>query len=292
MYDTLRPELITCSDAQRRLMSADPTYVLSWDIFSQNAFPYLEVRRPFILGTAESKWKATIAHRFMELLHTKTGKLTRVYTQNIDGLDRQCHAIPADKIVPVHGTLSRVACEGCGASMEFDTFCQQVRTNIKDIYKVDPEAPASSSPIPCPKCGQALVKPTTVLFGRSLPSEFFDAIQKDLPSVDLLIIAGTSLVVSPANSVAYRVPDTTTRVVVNMEPVGQDLGIEYSSFSMDDDGEGEDPSPSRDLFLQGSCDAIFLELIEHLGWMDDLDEDILPEASAKLLQSVQQKPRM
>jgi NAD-dependent SIR2 family protein deacetylase len=33
----------------------------------------------------EEKWKATIAHRFFELLHRNTGKLTRLYTQNIDG---------------------------------------------------------------------------------------------------------------------------------------------------------------------------------------------------------------
>ncbi len=33
----------------------------------------------------EKKWKATLAHRFVELLHKKTGKLTRLYTQNIDG---------------------------------------------------------------------------------------------------------------------------------------------------------------------------------------------------------------
>jgi hypothetical protein len=33
----------------------------------------------------EEKWKATLAHRFVQLLHTNTGKLTRLYTQNIDG---------------------------------------------------------------------------------------------------------------------------------------------------------------------------------------------------------------
>ena len=72
------------------------------------------------------------------------------------------------------------------------------------------------------------MKPRTVLFGRSLPSEFFERIQEDLPLVDLLIVAGTSLVVSPANSVVFSVPDTTIRVVVNREPVGAELGVDYS----------------------------------------------------------------
>ena len=276
MYDTLRPDLITCSDRERRLMSLDPTYVVSWDIFSHNAFPYLEVRRPFILGTAEQKWKATLAHRFIELLHTNTGKLTRVYTQNIDGLDGQCRNLPLEKIVPVHGSLSRVSCEGCHTPMDFSEFCQQVRTKIKDVYKVDSTAPKESSPINCPMCQKPLVKPTTVLFGRSLPIEFFERIEQDLPSADLLIVAGTSLVVSPANSVVYKVNEHAHRVIVNKEPVGQDLGIEYGSNS------------SRDWFLQGSCDEVFFELIQHLGWVEDLDTQVLPEASAELVKKARE----
>jgi NAD-dependent SIR2 family protein deacetylase len=64
MYDTLKPELLTATSHQKRLMERDPTYVVSWDVFQHNACPYLEVRRPFILGTRDQTWKATIAHRF------------------------------------------------------------------------------------------------------------------------------------------------------------------------------------------------------------------------------------
>ena len=60
MHDTLRPELITATPSQRRLMQMDPTYVVSKEIFMENAFPYLEVRRPFILGIRDRKWKPTI----------------------------------------------------------------------------------------------------------------------------------------------------------------------------------------------------------------------------------------
>ena len=85
LYDTLKPSLITATAQQRALMEAEPMAVVTWDMFQQTQFPYMEVRRPFILGTKEKKWKATIAHRFFELLYAKTGKLTRLYTQNIDG---------------------------------------------------------------------------------------------------------------------------------------------------------------------------------------------------------------
>jgi hypothetical protein len=60
MYDTLKPELITATEEQRRLMKLDPTYVVEKGMFMQNSFPYLEVRRPFILGVRDRKWKPTI----------------------------------------------------------------------------------------------------------------------------------------------------------------------------------------------------------------------------------------
>jgi NAD-dependent deacetylase sirtuin 2 len=273
MYRTLRPELLTATPQQRRWMEHDPTSVVSWNIFRENQFPYLEVRRPFILGTRNQQWNATISHRFAELLHTKTNKLTRVYTQNIDGLDRQCTLIPNDKIVNVHGSIAHVGCEGCGADLNLDDFCREVETKIRNIYEPE-KGPSKSTPIECPLCAQALVKPKTVLFGRSLPQEFFTRADEDTRSLDLLIVAGTSLVVSPANSLVRLAPPNAKRVIVNAEQVGEDLGIDYS-------GNG------RDFFAQGECDQIFLDLITELGWLDDLEpiRDDLPEKSQSLLRT-------
>lgn len=278
MYDTLRPELITCSEREQMLMSDDPTNVVSWDIFKNNAFPYLEVRRPFILGTRDCQWKATIAHRFAELLHNKTKKLTRIYTQNIDGLQRQCR-IPSEMIVNVHGSIDKVSCEGCGRGMDYNDFCDAVARNIKDIYNVDPSAPKKSTPIPCLSCQKALVKPSTVLFGRSLPEEFWIRAEQDLPTLDLLIVAGTSLLVGPANSLVYRVPENCLRVVVDLHPVGEELGLDYSKSS-----EGK-----KDCLLQGNCDEVFLELIRELDWLDELDINLLPESSANLVSKAREE---
>lgn len=88
MYDTLQPHLLTASEKDRQIIKQDPTTVVSWDLFEHNQFPYLELRRPFILGVAEQKWKCTDGHWFPRVVHDK-GLLTRVYTQNIDGLDFQ-----------------------------------------------------------------------------------------------------------------------------------------------------------------------------------------------------------
>ena len=109
LYDTLRPELLTASELEQALIEDDPTLALDKGMFLENPLPMLETKRSFILGTYTKKWKATLAHRFVEMLHTKLGKLTRLYTQNIDGLELQTQ-LPRDIVVPVHGTMAAAAC--------------------------------------------------------------------------------------------------------------------------------------------------------------------------------------
>jgi NAD+-dependent protein deacetylase sirtuin 2 len=110
---------------------------------------------------------------------------------------------------------------------------------------------------------------------RSLPITFFENVPKDVSDVDLLIIIGTSLRVAPANSLVWRVPKTSMRLLVNREPVGWHLGVAYG------------PDSTRDVFAQGNCDYVLLDLMAHLGWLDDLEplleEHKLPESSAALL---------
>ena len=73
-YETLKPELLTATSEEIKLMKRDPTYVVSWEIFKNNQFPYHEVRKPFILGLHNKVWKATISHFFIRLCQDK-GKL-------------------------------------------------------------------------------------------------------------------------------------------------------------------------------------------------------------------------
>lgn len=257
MYDTLQPELLTAQVRDRERMMDDPTAVVSKDLFFRNPFPYLELRRPFILGTGDRKWKMTIAHAFQRLCYDR-GLLHRVYTQNIDGLDFQTN-IPQDMLVNVHGTMGSVSCEHCKVSYPIEQFRDDVRRNIKDIYHTDPQAPLESSLILCPQCAKPGLKPDTVLYGGSLPSRFFECLESDREEVDILVIAGTSLTVSPANSVPYHVKESCVRVVMNAEPVGQDLGIDCRNVPY-----------SRDLYVEGPCDESFLKLIVKLGWFPDL----------------------
>mmetsp|Transcript_8016 Transcript_8016/g.12243 ORF Transcript_8016/g.12243 Transcript_8016/m.12243 type:complete len:559 (+) Transcript_8016:400-2076(+) len=277
LYDTLRPSLLTASALERELFAADPTAALSQPLFVQNPLPCLELMRPFMLGTRAEQWKATLAHRFVELLHAKTGKLTRLYTQNIDGLEGQCHQLPREKVIAVHGSMDQADCAMCGSSTDYGEFCDAVQHQIKDITNEDPTAPSESTPIACHVCGYNTVKPSIVLFRSNLPEEFFRRVPEDIPECDCLIVIGTSLTVAPANTLVFRVPPDALRVFVNRDRVGRQLGVMY--------GEEYGSPSTRDYFALGEIDQQFLDLMCELGWLDDLEHLIgdLPEASANML---------
>jgi NAD-dependent deacetylase sirtuin 2 len=267
-------------------MRAEPTAVVSWQVFRHNQLPYLELRRPFILGVGGVDWRPTIAHYFPRICKDK-GVLGRVFTQNIDGLDYQTGLDPAD-IVSVHGTMAQAKCDHCEHRVvDFASFQQQVRRSIKDIYHVDPNAPVHSTEIACERCGKPGVKPATVMYGQQLPEAFSEACARDCDGFDLLLVSGTALVVSPANSLVNRVAGTCSRVVVNREPVGEDLGLTFvDPASAQTEAAATRPTSAReDLFIGGDADVAFLDLIEELGWLSDLDvfRDALTPASQMLL---------
>eukprot|EP00658_Telonema_sp_P-2_P066984 TRINITY_DN55946_c0_g1_i1.p1 TRINITY_DN55946_c0_g1~~TRINITY_DN55946_c0_g1_i1.p1 ORF type:complete len:341 (+),score=67.65 TRINITY_DN55946_c0_g1_i1:159-1181(+) len=278
MYDSLRPELLTASDQDRKAMVMNPTSVVTWDLFSHNPLPYHEVRRPFILGTQQRQWKATTSQFLARCLHDR-GLLRRVFTQNIDGLDYQT-GVPSDKLVACHGSIAYPTCELCGVSPDPEPYFAQVRSQIKDIYGLDDEAPPESTPILCPSCAQPGIKPSTVLFGRNLPPAFFECSESDAQALDVLIVIGTSLAVFPAAGLVSAVRDDCIRVVINKDPVGQELGIRYGQDS------------TRDLFLQGDADTGVLELLRVVGWLPDLEPFMgdMCEASQSALQAALSRP--
>ena len=278
--------LTVTDDAQRQLLNKNPSYVLTWDLFRENALPYLEVQRPFILGTQEQKWKATVCHKFAQLLHTKTGKLRRVYTHNIDGLDFQYRGLPVDKILPVNGSLAQAACEGCGAPADYDRFCEAVRTNIKDVRTTSsaknhdekdkgaaPQSPAESTPILCENCQKPLVKPTVVLLRRrstpeTLHRAFFEQMKEDLPHLDLLLILEQKMWALPTDRLIADATEKTVRVVVQQNAVGAG-GMSKAHLGLD----LEHPGSSRDVFFQGNCEEILKDLMKELDWVDDDSAD-------------------
>jgi NAD-dependent deacetylase sirtuin 2 len=268
LYQTLKPELLTCTEKERKLLKKDSVYVVHYDMFKNNPFPYLEVRRPFILGTHEKKWKPSIAHFFFKLLQEKN-LLRRLYTQNIDGLDQQT-GLPEDYIINVHGSLTKISCEFCKETYPYDKFISYVKNNVRNIY--DPNDNTTSSKLFCSCCGLAGIKPNTVMYGRQLPGSVFEHVDEDFFKADLLIIVGTSLTVHPACDFINKVRPSVPRLLVNNQYVGEDLGMNFCN-------------KSRDSALIGEIDNEFLRLINYLDWTDDLNKyrDIMCENSSNLL---------
>lgn len=276
LYATLDASaLTTTSMEQEERIRMDPSYCLDQHLFMENPLPCLEVNREFVLGIRNRQWKATLAHRFVEQLQVQTGKLCRLYTQNIDGLEDQCPGLSHSDRIAVHGSMDEAACARCGATMPLNEFCSKVKAQVKDITGQDPNAPSNSTPIICTTCGSPTVKPNIVLFRSSLPKQFFQKVPDDVQDVDLLIVIGTSLHVAPANSLVWRVPRRCMRVLLNREAVGWHLGLNFE----------DNP---RDFFAQGDCEPLMLELMHQLGWLNNLSplltSKALPESSCALLQ--------
>jgi len=101
----------------------------------------------------------------------------------------------------------------------------------------------------------------------------------DFPhNTDLLIVAGTSLQVGPANGIVKMTSSTTIRLIANNEPVGEFLGVKYGSQAV------------RDIYAGGECDKTFLELCKALGWIDDLKKykHLMSPNSKKMLEELEQ----
>ena len=111
------------------------------------------------------------------MLHAK-GKLTRLFTQNIDGLHQWAGS---KRVLELHGNWSRLSCTGCG-----------------ERFTLDDVDGARSGEVPrCPACASVL-RPDIVFYGEMLDSAVMEGAVRAISKADLLIVAGTSLVVYPA----------------------------------------------------------------------------------------------
>ena len=117
-----------------------------------------------------------------------------------------------------------------------------------------------------------------------------------------MIVIGTSLQVSPANSLIRRISPETPVLVINNEPVGEEFGLDFGSLSpcqasddanfMNSTGPSATPTKtlgeatSKDAIILGDIDEACHYLIQQLGWLEEvrLFQDILCPNSKLLLQ--------
>ena len=120
--------------------------------------------------------KPNITHNYLKKLEDNS-KLSAIITQNIDGL----HTKAGNKnVYEIHGTIMRNYC-------------------IKCNKEYSAEYVFNSNGIPKCSCG-GIIKPDVVLYGESLPEYEYSSSIESIIKSDMLIVAGTSLLVEPASS--------------------------------------------------------------------------------------------
>jgi NAD-dependent deacetylase sirtuin 3 len=85
-----------------------PEAIFDIEYFSSNPKPFFTLAKEIMPSI---KYKPNKIHYFLRLLQEKR-LLQRLYTQNIDGLERTAGII-TDKLVEAHGTFSSARCLGC-----------------------------------------------------------------------------------------------------------------------------------------------------------------------------------
>lgn len=150
-----------------------------------------------------SKAKPNQAHIAVAKLES-LGLIKAVVTQNIDGLHQ---AAGSKKVLEIHGNIRGGHCIRCGIPFSMEDI----------IRKLQKELP------PKCKCG-GIIKPDVVLFGDPLPQNTYNEVLKHIKKADLLLVLGSSLVVSPANLFPKMVLDHGgDLVIVNLERTHYDL---------------------------------------------------------------------
>ena len=164
--------------------------MLSHDYFYEDTKTFYKFYKEFMITNA----KPNKAHDFLAKLEKK--KDVTIITQNIDGL----HQIAGStKVIELHGSIHRNYCTKCGR-----------------FYSLKEMLSLGEIPI-CPYC-KGVIKPVVTLYQEMLSEEAIEKAINALRKADLLIVAGTSLKVYPANGLInyYR---GNRIVVINKEPL-------------------------------------------------------------------------
>ena len=135
-----------------------------------------------------------------------------VLTQNIDGLHQRSGST---NVLELHGSIIRIKCTVCD-------FTDNITENFESL------------PPKC-KCG-SMLRPDVVWFGEPLPQNIWQSAIKEASICDVMIIVGTSLVVSPANTLpVYAKQNGAILIEVNPEKtvMSNDMTLSIQATSVE-----------------------------------------------------------
>ena len=184
----------------------DPMKLASIDAFYDDpklVWEWYEDRRKNILSVKPNEGHFAISQmeEFKDVV---------VLTQNIDGLHQRSGST---NVLELHGSIIRIKCTVCD-------FIDNITENFESL------------PPKC-KCG-SMLRPDVVWFGEPLPQNIWQSAIKEASICDVMIIVGTSLVVSPANTLpVYAKQNGAILIEVNPEKtvMSNDMALSIQATS-------------------------------------------------------------
>jgi NAD-dependent deacetylase len=158
---------------------SDPLKVASLWAFRKSPKDFFDWIRPLAINSESAK--PNLAHLGLANLENM-GIIKSVITQNIDGLHHKAGSI---NVLELHGSAQSATCPSCGRKHNRDYFHTTI-TLGEDFPR-------------CLNCN-SIIKPDVVLFGESLPQDTWNKAYHECMLADLILVIGSSLEVSPANT--------------------------------------------------------------------------------------------
>lgn len=171
-----------------------PEQILSHTFFMNQTKEFYEFYREKLNSL---KYEPNITHIKLAELEAKR-KLKAIITQNIDGLHQKANS---KNVLELHGSILRNYCMRCNKFY-----------NAEFIF--------NTKGIPKCECG-GIIKPDVVLYEERLNDKILEDSIYAIEKSDLMIVAGTSLTVSPASGLVNYFRGNNL-VLINKEPTQYD----------------------------------------------------------------------
>ncbi|KAF7546775.1 hypothetical protein G7Z17_g8189 [Cylindrodendrum hubeiense] len=243
----------------------DPQEVFDIDVFRQDPTIFYSVAKDILPSTD----RYTPTHKFIAMLNER-GKLLTNYSQNIDNLEVKA-GVPKDKLIQCHGSFGTATCIQCGFKMEGEKIFPEIKADKiprcprciqtlraaggapkrkrsagleKKRRRWSADESSDDSEYDMPTAG--IMKPDITFFGEALPDEFSRRLtENDRDKVDLVIVIGTSLKVTPVSEIVSWLPSHIPQIYISRQAVS------HINFDID---------------LLGDCDVVVTELCRRLSW--------------------------
>lgn len=178
-----------------RYNADDLTYqkFLSHEKYRKLYWEYDRARYPTIKAARPNE-----AHEAVVELQ-RSGRMSALITQNIDGLHRFAGSDP-EKTYELHGTVLEVTCLSCNTRWPREQITERMdREGVEVPY--------------CEHCNGPL-KTATIAFGQSLVPQVLEGAFHHAANCDLFLTIGSSLVVQPANMLPVQAKQAGARLIL------------------------------------------------------------------------------